>query len=250
MKNAIAIILISLLVSCNSEDGNNCLQTAGDIVQREFTVGDFSKIRIEDEVSLIIEQGDVPQIIVESGENLFSDISVFIDGDFLVIKDSNSCNLFREYSITKVYVTTPNITEIRNSSSFDVVGKGVLKFPNLSLISNSTSGPETIKKSGDFTLNVESENFSVQANGQSIFYISGKSTNANLSFSDERPRFEGEDFKVDILKVSQRSGNKMIVNPINEISGTIFGVGDVISANRPPIVDVKELFTGRLLFRD
>jgi len=250
MKKAFVILSIVFQISCNSENGNDCLQTAGNIVQKEFTVGDFSKIRIEDEVALFIKQGDVPNVIVESGENLFNDISVFIDEDFLVITDGNSCNLFRDYAITKVYVTAPNITEIRNSASFDVISEGVLIYPNLSLISNSETGPENIKKSGDFILNVECNDFFVQANGQSIFYISGKSKNANLNFSDERPRFEGENFIVDNLKVSQRSGNKMIVNPINEITGTIFGVGDVISVNHPPIIEVNELFTGRLLFKD
>ena len=249
MKKIIFIALLLVIVSCGSKDANDCLQTNGDIIQQEFLVDDFSKIRIEDEVTLILKQGP-KNVVVESGENLFSDISVFIDGETLVIKDVNNCNLFRDYGVTKAYVTAPNITEIRNSSAFNVIGEGVLNFPVLSLISNSTSGPETIKKDGDFTLNLNCESFYVQANGQSVFYISGNAKNAILDFSDELPRFEGKNFKIDTLTVAQRSGNKMIVNPISQITGTIFGVGDVISVNRPPIIDVKELFTGRLLFKD
>jgi len=42
----------------------------------------------------------------------------------------------------------------------------------------------------------------------------------------------------------------MIVNPQNSITGVIRATGDVISLNRPPIVDVDELFTGRLIFED
>ena len=71
-----------------------------------------------------------------------------------------------------------------------------------------------------------------------------------MVFSDEFPRFEGENFLIDTLKIRQRSANKMIVNPIDEISGVIQGTGDVISVNRPPVVDVEELFTGRLIFID
>jgi hypothetical protein len=42
----------------------------------------------------------------------------------------------------------------------------------------------------------------------------------------------------------------MIVNPQQSIVGEIVATGDIISYNRPPLVDVKELFTGRLLFED
>jgi hypothetical protein len=64
------------------------------------------------------------------------------------------------------------------------------------------------------------------------------------------PRFEGRDFSIDSLAVMQRSANKMIVNPRQSIVGKIIGTGDIISYNRPSLVDVKELFTGRLLFED
>ena len=42
----------------------------------------------------------------------------------------------------------------------------------------------------------------------------------------------------------------MIVNPQASIKGSIFGTGDVISVNRPPVVEVEELYTGRLIFED
>jgi hypothetical protein len=40
----------------------------------------------------------------------------------------------------------------------------------------------------------------------------------------------------------------MLVNPQNKIEGTIFSIGDVISFNVPKIINVKELFTGHLIF--
>ena len=156
----------------------------------------------------------------------------------------------RDYGITKVFVTAPNITEIRNSSAYDVVGEGILNFPNLTLVSNSSAGPETIRKSGDFYLNINSEEFRVIANGQSVFYITGNAEKATLSFEDEMPRFEGKDFIINELAVFQRSANKMIVNPQQSIIGKILATGDIISYNRPQLIDVKELFTGRLLFED
>ena len=250
MKKLFFVCLVFLLFSCDSENGWDCVQAAGSKVSKEYLVSDFSKIRIEDDVTLYLKQGDSTKIILETGENLLSDISVSVEGETLVVKDHNNCNLVRDYGITKIFVTAPNITEIRNSSAYDVIGEGTLNFPQLTLVSNTTAGPETIRKSGDFYLNLICEDFRVSANGQSVFYITGTADKVNLSFADEMPRFEGENFIIDELTVFQRSANKMIVNPQQSIVGKIVAPGDIISHNRPPLVDVKELFMGRLLFED
>jgi putative autotransporter adhesin-like protein len=250
MKKFLFIGLIFFLFSCDSENGWDCLQAPGNSVSKEYTVSEFTKIRIEDEVTLYLKQGDRQQVKLETGENLLSDISVSVEGNILVVKDKNACNLVRDYGITKIFVTAPNITEIRNSSAYDVIGEGVLQFSKLTLVSNSSAGPKTIRKSGDFYLNVMCEEFRVSANGQSVFYITGNTEKATLSFADEMPRFEGKDFLINELAVFQRSANNMIVNPQERIVGKIVATGDIISHNRPPLVDVKELFTGRLLFTD
>ncbi len=250
MKKFLFIGFVFLLFSCDSEDSWDCLQAAGDRISKEYVVSEFSKIRIEDDVILYLKQGDSTKIILETGENLLSDISVGVEGNTLVVKDNNDCNLVRDYGITKVFVTVPNLTEIRNSSAFDVIGEGILNFPQLTLVSNTTAGPETIRKSGDFYLNLVCDDFRVSANGPSVFYITGAAEKANLSFADEMPRFEGKDFMINELTVFQRSANKMIVNPQQSIIGKIVATGDIMSHHRPPVVDVKELFTGRLLFVD
>ena len=251
MKKTIYILsLFLLLVSCNSENAPDCFQTIGNVVTEEFVVDDFNKIRIENDVALQLKQGAEQKVLIKTGENLLPDISVTIVGETLVIKNNNNCNLVRDYDNVETIVTTPNITEIRNASSRNVTGVGALNFPLLTLTSNSTGGVEDARKSGDFYLNLKCEDFNISANGQSIFYISGTTENATLFFSDEFPRFEGKNFLIDTLKIRQRSANKMIVNPIDEISGVIQGTGDVISVNRPPVVDVDELFTGRLIFID
>ncbi len=250
MKNLAYIIIVLFTVSCNSDKGWDCFKSAGNIETRNFQVGTFSKIRIEGEVSLNIKQSETVSVSVESGENLFGNISVTVEGETLVIKDLNSCNLVRDYGLTIASVSVTNLTEIRNSSSFDVRSEGVLNFPNLSLISDTTGGIEDVRKGGDFYLNLNCEDFALSANGQSIFYITGNSQNATIVFSDEQPRFNGENFIIQNLSILQRSANKMIVNPIQKISGIIYGTGDVIAVNRPQIIEIEQRFTGTLIIQD
>lgn len=237
-------------MACNSEDALDCFQTQGNTVVTQVSVPVFSKIRIEDDVSLVIRQGDTREVLIETGENLLNDVSVTVEGETLVIRDDNRCNFVRDFGITKAIVTTPILTEIRNSSEFHVVGEGVLRFPILELVSNTSGGVENSRKSGDFTLTVDCDFFLIDANGFSGFYIDGFADKANITFQDETPRFEGPNLIVNDLRVFHRSANKMIVNPQERIRGNILSTGDVISLNRPPIVDVEEIYTGRLIFQD
>jgi Putative auto-transporter adhesin, head GIN domain len=242
-------LLVLFSFACDSENAPDCFQLAGTIVQVPISVASFDKIRMEHNVSLVIRQGETQDVILETGENLLSDITVEVNDGILVLRDNNQCNYVRDFGITKVTVTAPNIVEIRNGSSYDVVGEGELNFPNLHLISNTTGGFEDIRKSGDFTMTINSENFTAEANGFSGFYIDGQTENATISFEDEWPRFEGAELIVDDLRIFHRSANKMIVNPQLSIRGRIIGVGDVISLNRPEIIEVEELYSGRLLFQ-
>lgn len=244
-------ILVVVLVSCDIDNVSDCFQSTGAIISTEFQVEPFTKIRFENDISLVLKQDSIQQVVIETGEGLLNNIQVKVENGVLIIQDNNSCNLAREYAVTKAYVSVPNLTEIRNSSSRDVTSNGILNFPNLKLMSNTTGGNiEGEKKSGDFILHVLCDDFRVSANGQSIFYITGESKTANLKFTDEWPRFEGENFKIDTLSFLQRSATYMKVFPLNKVSGEIRGTGDVILVNRPDIIEVEEFFTGKLIIQD
>ena len=61
-------------------------------------------------------------------------------------------------------------------------------------------------------------------------------------------RIYSEDLIIQNLSVFHRSSGPMVVNPQQSIKGKIVSLGDVISKNKPPIVEVEELYRGRLIF--
>ena len=144
MKKLLYIITLFFVFGCNQEDAPDCFQSAGDIIQQTFEVGTFSKITVYKDVELFITQGATRSVLVETGENLINDVEVYVQNDRLILRDNNTCNLTRDYGITKVHVTVPNITEIRNSSTLDVHSVGVLNFPNLQLLSEDYNGDYAI----------------------------------------------------------------------------------------------------------
>ena len=240
-----------LLLACSSEDANDCIKTAGKTVEKEVKVGSFTKIRTETDVRLLLRDGPEQKVMVKTDKNLMDNVRVKVENGVLSARYNGSCNLVRGYGLTQLIVTAPDITEIRNASAFEVASDGVLSYPKLTLISNtSIRGVEKIRKSGGFFLNLDVEKLNVRCNGISLLKLKGNATLLNVKFNDESPRLEAEDLIVQKVRVFNRGANKIIVNPQQELSGIITGTGDVIAINRPPIVDVEQRFSGRLIFKD
>lgn len=247
MKKLVYILCLVSLLACNSEDAGDCFQKAGSMVQEEINVVDFEKILVNRDVELILKQGSEHKVIIETGKNLLNDVSANVENNQLILVDNNNCNYVRDYGITKVYVTAPNITEIRSSTQYDVSSNGVLNYPNLSLLSEDFNVPGTFTV-GDFRLEINSTNLTVTVNGLSFFYISGHVENATIGFYSGSGRFEGRDLIAQNVKVYHRGSNDMVVNPQQSLTGELVGTGDLISVNQPPIVDVEQVYSGRLIF--
>lgn len=249
MHRIIYTLIVLVLLGCGPDSSFDCFQNSGDIIQEEFEADVFKKIQVWERVQLFISQGETQSVIVETGSNLMNEIIVKVEDSILTISDRNSCNFVRDYAITKVYVTTPNIDEIRNSSGFTVVGIGKIEFEELNLVSDDRMSEGLYHIDGDFRINnLDVQRLRIFANGVSRFYLAGKANVAFFGLIDGDVRVEAEELEVKHLYFFHRSTNKMIVSPQNLIKGTITGLGDVICKTHPPVVEVEELFTGRLIF--
>jgi len=247
MKKLLYILLVLTITSgCDSEDAPDCFKTAGSIIQEEMTLPSFDKILIYEGVELLIKEGATQQVILESGTNLIENVIVEVANNQLIVKDNNNCNLVRDYGLTKIIVTSPNIVEIRNSSEQAVRSEGTLTYPTLRLLSEDHQS--SFLNIGDFYIKIENTNLSITANGISNFYINGQTTNLNVGFFAGDSRFEGKNLMATNVNITHKSSNDMLVNPQNKIEGNIFSLGDVRAFNQPAIVDVTEHYHGRLIF--
>lgn len=237
-----------LLLGCDSENGLDCFQTAGPIVQETFAVPSFAKINVEERVQLLIGHGAEQKVVIETGENLLNDIDVTVTDGILTVSNHNSCNLVREYGITKVLVTSPNITEIRNSSGLTVQSTNTLRYDELQLISEDRNNEDEFHIDGDFNLSLQVDRLSIISSGISNFFLRGSANRASIGLYAGDSRIEAENFIVQDLWLFHRSTNQMIVHPVQSIRGEIRSLGDVIAKNRPPIVEVEQFFSGRLIF--
>ncbi len=247
MKKVIYLLFTVLFLGCDSENASDCFQRTGNIVRKEVEVPDFTRILVNPNVEMILKEGATTSVIIETGDNLLNEVSAVVEDDRLILNDTNDCAFFRDFNQTKIFVTAPNITEIRSATQFDVSSDGVLTYPSLSLLSEDFN-EDTGTTTGTFHLKINAQDLSVVSNNIASFFVNGQVENLNVRFFSGIGRFEGNDLIAQNVNIFHRGTNKIIVNPINAIRGEIRSTGDVISINRPPIIEVEEFFTGKLIF--
>jgi len=243
------LLLVCISLSCDSENGWDCIQTAGTTVEVFYELEDFNKIRVNRNVELILKQGPTPEVRIVTGENLVSDISAEVANGQLILSDTNNCNFVRDSGITKAYVTSPNIEEIVCSTQFLISSDGVLNYEKLNLVSENFEKPD-IFSVGDFNLDVNCLNLNVFSNGVSIFNIKGQTDFLYVGFFAGTGRFEGKNLIANKVQIFHDGYNDIVVNPQNEINGQMRGTGDVVCHNTPPINTVNVLYTGQMIFVD
>ena len=247
MKKLISILFLIVTLSCNNEDAGDCFQTAGEIIQQEIEVGTFTKILVNKKIELLITQGPQQKVVVETGENLLNDISAEVVDNQLVLTNHNTCNFLRDYGITKIHITSPNLTEVRNASELNVTSIGTLSYPNLYL--RSTGEKSKFLSVGDWHLNIDNEVLTIWCNGIANFYMEGRTKTLNMDFTDGDSRFEGQNFKAEKVTVSHVSSNDLLIYPIESLKASIHSTGDLILYHEPPIIDVDEQSVGKLIIK-
>ncbi len=236
--------------ACDSEDAGDCFQTAGSIIQQNIQgISEFNRILVNRDVELILTESSLFEVIIETGENLLNDIEVMVIDGQLQLSDNNTCNFVRDFGITKVFVTAPNITEIRSSTQFDISSNGVLNYENLTLLSEDFNAPDTFNV-GDFRLQINSDRLNVISNGFSFFFIEGNVNDLNINFAAGLSRFEGRDLIAENVTVFHRGENDIVVNPQQSLAGRLVSTGNLLAISKPDIVEVEQLFSGRLIFEN
>ena len=244
MKKIILLVgMIFISISCSKP--GECIESTGSIITKDFTVADFDRIIVYQGISLVITEGPVNKVEVQTGENLMSNIEVSVDGGLLTLKDNTTCNWVREYGNTVVYVTAPNISELHSKTERTIASNGILTYPILRLISMDLSdGAGT----GDFNIQVNNSQVVIENNNVSRYYISGQTNELLVNFYDGNGRFTGNNLNAKKIVVFHRGSNDLIVKPTESITGKMVSTGNVILKNNPPIVDVQQLYHGRVIY--
>lgn len=232
-----------LFAGCGlSED---CIKSSGPVKEKPVEVTPFDVIYVNEGIGLVLKQGAEYSVSIKAGGNFIDDISAEIDGNVLRLTNNSGCNWVRDYGATTVYVTAPDITEIYSNTGRPINSDGVLTYPILRLYAMDFFGGVG---TNDFNMEIDNGQLVISSNNAAGFFISGHTQEMLLNFYDGFGRFEGADFQAESIKVFQRGTNDMTIHPVQSLTGDIYSTGNVISVTHPPVVNVIEHYTGRLIF--
>lgn len=249
IKTLLVYCLLSLtILGCDAEDAPECFRTVGEMIDKEVSVEPFDEIIVYKGIRLFIEQGAAHKVVVETGANLMEEIEVEVTAGRLSLRNTISCNLFREYNVTNVYVTLPNLTWLQNAGNNRIEGRGELHFPEIWLRSYNQEKIDDIYTIGDFELHLVSKSIRITSDNYSHFFLSGSTDNFDVYIADGDGRVQGADLVAQTVEIQHRGTNKITVNPQQVLKGEIRSTGDVISVTRPPIVDIETFYSGKLVF--
>ena len=241
------IALFYTIFAC--EKPSDCIESSGKTITKEIPVQAFKKIKVYKGIEVIITDGDIYKVEIVAGENFIDNIEVKQNGDQLIFKDQTSCNWVRQYGETKILITTPTLEEVYSKTDRNISSNGILTFENLSFISfDKDADGETGAGTGDFILNIDNNNLQIHNNNVSRFFITGKTENASFNFYFGDGRIEAANFDAQFMQIYHRGSNDMIVNPIQKVTGILNSTGNVILKNVPPIVEIEELYQGKVIY--
>jgi hypothetical protein len=253
-KYTLYFLLLILISSCGiSED---CFKGNGDQITQTFPLENFTKIKVYDGVGLVVKEGPNYEVKIKTSDKIMDDLEVRLDGEMLVVKDNSTCNIARDYRQTTVYITVPDGTistfpliqelELHSKTDQKIQSEGTLHSPIVRLFSLGDDGDGA--GIGNFYISVDNLQLVIENNNVSNFYITGHSNEMLLNFYFGNGRFYGKDLYVELVKVYHRGSNDMFVYPVQKIEGIINATGNVVLENIPPIIDVEEVFRGRLIY--
>lgn len=240
------LLLLLLLIGCDRKDANDCIQSAGNTISQEVPVVAFNRILVEQGLNMVLIQDSVPKVVVQTGENLIPDIKVQVVDKQLQLRNENDCNFFREYGLTTIYVSSPNVSEIRSSTQGEIRSEGTFKVDKLKVYSENFRNNEYLT-SGEFYLDVDTKEFQLIFNGVSNMFIHGRTEQLNITMASGNGRFEGKDFTVENADIYHRSSNDVIVNVVGLLKADLYGTGDLIAVKRPATEEVTEHYKGKYI---
>jgi hypothetical protein len=240
-----------LLLFTHCEKPFDCVKSSGPIKSRVYDGLTFTKLLVNKRIQVVITQGEVYKVEVQTGENLINDIEVIQSGDLLTLSDNTSCNWVRDYGETVVYITAPNITDIYSKTEQNITCNGTLTYPSLRLVLMDESDGFSGTGTGDIYLDVNNDRITIENNEVGRFYITGTTHNLYVNFYESGGVFHGENLYADAINFYHRGSNDLYLRPVNSLDGDIYNVGDVNCYSRPPAenVHVREHYRGSLIYR-
>lgn len=246
MKKGFYLVVAFALWACSPESIVDCFTSSGSKITQVIELDNFTEITIRKNIELRISYAEQQKISVEAGRNSIDGIEFQLKNNHLEIKTEDLCASGSRNAPYIVHLETPNLTEIRNSSQFDVFSTTQLTFNELLLISENYND-ELGLASGNFDLDVSLQRLQLVHAGLSEFTIRGNTNRFGIEIYSGSGRIFAENLITNQLSILHRGYGDVHVFPVENATGKLLSTGNLILHNQPQFQDIEVLFTGRII---
>lgn len=239
MKKFLNVLFIfSAIITLNSciytSDWDSGVSGNGNVVTEAIDVTGFTGVHASSGIDVEISQGDFSAEL-EADENLHEYITVEREGDMLVIDSERNIRKARK---KVVYVSLPELDELRISSAGDIIGRTEFECEDLDI---------SISSAGDLDLGVTANriDISISSSGDCDLYGRTEHLKARLSSAGD---LDACDLVADYVDVRVSSAGDACVFANKEIemeassAGNIYYMGeaDVVKSHRSSAGNIRK----------
>lgn len=224
-KNWIWNILVLLMIfgsfnSCRKADPTDCFKNTGADITQVREVSYFDKIILNDNVNLVLTQGDDYSISVRGGKNVLKKVRTDIDDKVLKIENRNTCNWMRNFNreIT-VYANIKQLNEIEYRGSGDIRCENTITGD--SLVLNVWEGAGKV----ELDVDVERNHIYYHIGTADIFY-KGDAHLSYITGSSFGPIY-AQNLKTVFTYITSNGSNNLYVQTALKIEATIASLGNI-----------------------
>jgi hypothetical protein len=231
-----AALVFFSISSCNKDHSLDFTKSWGDeMTETRDVTGNFTRIRLENDIDLSITQGDSYSITVTGGENILSGIITEISDSSLIIRNENRYNWVRSYDNKLiVYVTLPHLFQLNYESTGTVTCTDTICEDSLFIDSHGGSGYiNMLVNTGLAHMSIHRGSADIKAVGY---------CGSNFIYSASYGVFHCEDLEtINTYMLSKGTGN-CYIRVLETFEYLLEGKGNIYYWGRP--VDVRGTDTG------
>jgi hypothetical protein len=233
----LSVLIVLTLSSCVINGWDTGISGNGNVVDEVRDVRDFTGVHVSSGIDVYLSEGDQFEVRVEADENLLEVIETEVRGNMLEV-GTDRVNIRRANS-KKVYVTLPELTELKISSAGDCDGQTLFHCDDLRL---------SISSAGDLSLEVEADriNIDISSSGDARIAGSANVLDASLSSAGDLDAWDLEARKVE---VSVSSAGDARVFATEEISMSASSAGNIYYRGDAKVIHSSKSSAGDIVKR-
>jgi hypothetical protein len=243
-KPVLYLLMLSsafLFISCEKDHFFDFLKSTGKNLTIEREVSEnFTKVKLENNIDLVLTQGPSYKITLEGGENLLPGIDTEIKDSMLTIRNNNKFNWVRSYDKKIIaYVTAPYFLQLGYEGTGTITNNDTLREDSLFI--NAYGG------SGYITLCIKTRISHMAINyGSADINISGTSDN-NFIYAGSFGPFHCLDLVTKNTYMTNKGTNDCYINVTNHLEYDIKGLGNIYYSGNPLNISGSSSGEGRLI---